>query len=261
MRQPISLELLAFNVKLLGERSKKSILISAGKTADKERMLPAIRRLMSLSIELYATPGTYRFLSAHGIESTQIHKITDSRAPNILSFLKANRFDLVINVLTGDNDYDESSDAKLIRSLSIENGIPLITDPDVGIATLEQIVVDNERGTYRYRLADDSEPWNLQLHFLQKVADLGGFACHHAHFDKAYLISMENLRLSQVDMQKKWDLYRFLKENYTAADLVERISRGVEKMIGQGVTYCRTMVDADSTVKLLPIQAALKVKE
>ena len=261
MRQPISLELLAFNVKLLGERSKKSILISAGKTADKERMLPAIRRLMSLSIELYATPGTYRFLSAHGIESTQIHKITDSRAPNILSFLKANRFDLVINVLTGDNDYDESSDAKLIRSLSIENGIPLITDPDVGIATLEQIVVDNERGTYRYRLADDSEPWNLQLHFLQKVADLGGFACHHAHFDKAYLISMENLRLSQVDMQKKWELYRFLKENYTAADLVERISRGVEKMIGQGVTYCRTMVDADSTVKLLPIQAAMKVKE
>ena len=72
---------------------------------------------------------------------------------------------------------------------------------------------------------------------------------------------MENLRLSQVDMQKKWELYRFLKENYTPADLVERISRGVEKMIGQGVTYCRTMVDADSTVKLLPIQAALKVKE
>ena len=32
-------------------------------------------------------------------------------------------------------------------------------------------------------------------------------------------------------------------------------------MISQGVTYCRTMVDADSTVKLLPIKAALEVKE
>ena len=224
-------------------------------------MLPAIRRFISLNVELYATPGTFRFLSAHGIDSTEIHKITDRRTPNILSFLKANRFDLVINVLTGDNDYDEASDAKLIRSLSIESGIPLITDPDVAIATLEQIVVDGERGTYRYKLADDSEPWSLGLRFLQKVEELGGLACHHAHFDKAYLISMENLRLSQVDMQKKWELYRFLKENYTPDDLTERISRGVEKMIGQGVTYCRTMVDADSTVKLLPIQAAMKVKE
>jgi cytosine/creatinine deaminase len=261
MRQPISLELLAFNLKLLGQRSKKSVLISAGKAADKQRMLPAIRRLSALNVALYATPGTFRFLREHDVDVTEIHKITDGRAPNILSFLKANRFDLVINVLTGDNDYDESSDAKLIRTLSIENGIPLITDTDVAIATLEQIVIDSERGTYRYRLADDSEPWNLELHFLQRVEELGGFACHHAHFDKAYLISAENLRLSQVDMQKKWELYRFLKENYTAADLVERISRGVEKMIGQGVTYCRTMVDADSTVKLLPIQAALKVKE
>jgi cytosine deaminase len=261
MSQPISIELLAFNLKLLGQRSRKNILISAGKPAGKQRMLSAIRRLTSLNVTLYATPGTFRFLKEHDVASTEIHKITDGRAPNILSFLKANRFDLVINVLTGDNDYDEASDAKLIRSLSIENGIPLITDPDVGIATLEQIVIDNERGTYRYKLADLSEPWNLQLHFLQKAEELGGFACHHAHFDKAYLISMENLRLSQVDMQKKWELYRFLKENYTLADLIERISRGIEKMIGQGVTYCRSMFDADSTVKLLPVQAALKVKE
>jgi cytosine/adenosine deaminase-related metal-dependent hydrolase len=261
MPQSVSLELLAFNLKLLAQRSKKNILVSAGRSGDKQRMLPAIRRLTQLSVDLYATPGTFRFLGENGVGSTQIYKITDRRTPNILSFLKANRFDLVVNVLTGDNDYDESSDAKLIRTLSIENGIPLITDPDVAIQTLEQIVIDSERGTYRYKLADDSEPWNLEGHFLQKVEQLGGFACHHAHFDKAYLISMDNLRLGQVDMQKKWELYRFLKENYTAADLEERIRRGVEKMMGQGVTYCRTMVDADSTVKLLPIQAALKIKE
>ena len=157
MRQPISLELLAFNLKLLGRRSKKSILVSAGKDSDKHRMLPSIRRITSLNVQLYTTPGTYRFLKDSGVDSTEIHKITDGRAPNILSFLKANRFDLVVNVLTGDNDYDESSDAKLIRSLSIENGIPLITDPDVAIATLEQIIIDSERGTYRYKLADDAE--------------------------------------------------------------------------------------------------------
>ena len=224
-------------------------------------MLSAIRRLVGLDIDLYATPGTHRFLVENGVRSTEIHKITDGRSPNILTFLKADRFDLVINILTGDEDYDESSDAKLIRKLSIENGIPLITDCDVGIATLEQIVIDTERGTYRYKLADDSEPWNLRLHFLEAAERLGGLANHHAHFDKAYLVTKDNLRLSQVDMQKKWELYRYLKENYTHDDLVERISRGVQTMIQQGVTYCRTMVDADSTVGLLPIRAALEVKK
>ncbi len=261
MTQANSLELLAFNLKLLGRQRRKRVLISAGRREDKKRMLPSIRRLLALEIELYATPGTHRFLEEHDINSIEIFKITDGRSPNILSFLKADRFDLVINVLTGDEDYDEASDAKLIRKLSIENGIPLITDSDVGIATLEQTVIDSERGTYRYKLADDSEPWNLQLNFLQEVEALGGFANHHAHFDKAYLINQENLQLSQVDMQKKWELYRYLKENYTHDDLVERIARGVKTMIKQGVTYCRTMVDADNTVGLLPIKAANEVKK
>jgi cytosine deaminase len=38
------------------------------------------------------------------------------------------------------------------------------------------------------------------------------------------------------------------------------MSRGVDTMISQGVTYCRTFVDADNIVKLLPINAALTVK-
>jgi cytosine/creatinine deaminase len=261
MARVTSLELLAFNLKLLGPKSRKNVLISAGRPESKRKMLPAIRRLVPLNVNLYATPGTHDFLNENGVRNSVIHKITDGHAPNILTFLKANRFDLVINILMGDEDYDEASDARLIRKLSIENGIPLITDVDVAIATLDQIVIDSERGTYRYKLADDSEKWNLKLHFQDAVEKRGGLANHHAHFDKAYLITMENLRLSQVDMQKKWELYKYLKENYTHDDLVERISRGVETMIEQGVTYCRTMVDADSTVGLLPIRAASEVKK
>ncbi|HZV21476.1 MAG TPA: amidohydrolase family protein [Hyphomicrobiales bacterium] len=261
MTDGISLEMLAFNLKLLGRKSRKKVLISAGKLEDKKRMFPAIQQFLSLEVDIYSTPGTHKFLLERGIESTEIHKITDGRSPNILTFLQENSFDLVINVLTGDNDYDEASDAKLIRKLCIENGIPLVTDCDVGIATLQQLVRDSSKGTFRYKLADNSEPWNLRLHFMEAVERLGGIANHHAHFDKAYLINMENLRLSQVDMQKKWEIYRYLKENYTYDDLVERISRGLDTMIAQGVTYCRTMVDADSTVGLLPVKAAAEVKK
>jgi cytosine/creatinine deaminase len=261
MNDGVSLEMLAFNLKLLGRKSRKKVLISAGRQDNKKRMLPAIKQFLSLEVDIYSTPGTHKFLLDRGIDTTEIHKITDRHAPNILTFLKENRFDLAINVLTGDDDYDEASDARLIRKLCIENGIPLITDTDVGIATLEQLVADTSKGTFRYKLADKQEPWNLHLHFMEAVEGLGGVANHHAHFDKAYLINMENLRLSQVDMQKKWEIYRYLKENYTYDDLIERISRGLDKMIDQGATYCRTMVDADSTVGLLPVTAAMEVKK
>ncbi len=259
---PDPLDLLAFNVKLLGRQSDKHVLISAGKLSDKERILPAVHQLAALgNVRLFATPGTHAFFNEQGLDNTLVHKITEHRDPNILSLLRDSRFDLVINVLTGDADYDEASDVKLIRSLSITNNIPLITDPDVAIATLGQVVTDWQAGTFGYRIADRDEPWNLKLEFLDMVAKHGGLAVHHAHFDKAYLISLENLRLSQVDMQRKWTLYRHLKESYTHEDLVERISRGLQAMVDQGVTYCRTMVDADRIVGLKAVKAAQEVKQ
>lgn len=260
MWPPNPLDILAFNVKLLGRSTKKNVLISAGNQDDKQRLLPAIRQLAELNVLIFATPGTARFLTQNDVAVSTVHKIADGVEPNILTLLKANKLDLVINILTGIHDYDEKSDVNLIRQLAIENGAPLITDVDVALNLIEQVVSDQHRGTYDYRLSDESEPWNLQHAFSRFVGELGGLTCHHAHFDKAYLISEENLQLSQVDMQKKWELYKFLKENYTRADLIERITRGVETMIAQGVTYCRTMVDADSTVKLLPIESALEVK-
>lgn len=256
-----TVEMLAFSLKLIGKKTRKNVLISAGKLTDKDKMFPAIDKLSKLNVSIYATPGTYRYLSQKGIANHQLYKIADKREPNIRSFLKEDRLDLVINVLTGNNDYDEASDSNLIRTLAIENGIPLITDVDVAILTIEQIVKRDEEGFYKYKIADAKHKWDLQAEFMQMVANLGGFANYHAHFDKAYLISMENLRLGQVDMQKKWALYKHLKENYTFDDLVERIGRGVKKMIDQGATYCRTLVDADSTVKTLPVEAALEVKK
>ena len=202
MAQATSLELLAFNLKLLSSKRHKQILVSAGSAENKRRILPAIQSLLELEVDLSATPGTHDFFTEHGVASTRINKISDGGAPNILTYLKEDKFDLVVNILTGREDYDESSDARLIRKLSIENGIPLITDADVAIATLEQVRADAKRGAYRYKTADLSQPWNMRAHFLDLVGKLGGLANHHAHFDKAYLITLDNLRLSQVDMQK-----------------------------------------------------------
>jgi len=256
-----TLEMLAFNLKLVGRKTKKNVLVSAGNLSDKEKLLPAIKKLLTLDVNLFATHGTSLFLNKNGIKNQELYKITESKEPNIKSFLGADRFDLVINILVGNNDYDEQTDSNLIRSLCIQNGIPLITDPEVTLLTIDELEKKYNRDVFKYKIADDTTPWDMRREFLKLIQEKGGFACYHAHFDKAYLISKENLKLSQVDMQKKWELYKYLKENYTHEDLVERISRGVEKMKQQGVTHCRTHIDADSTVKLLPINAALEVRE
>lgn len=250
-----AMDMLAFKLKMLGKKSQKRVLISAGKISDKNRMLPAIEKLSRMKIDLYATRGSSDFLTSHQIPNQLLHKINEHREPNIKSALDEDRLDLIINVLTGNNDYDEASDSNLIRSLAIEHGIPLITDVEIAILTIDQLVRDQAQPSVQ------AEPWNLKAEFMRMAAELGGFANYHAHFDKAYLISMDNLKLGQVDMQKKWELYKYLKENYTFEDLVQRISRGVEVMIAQGVTYCRTLVDADSTVNLLPVKAALEVRK
>src|SRR5215217_1080870 len=59
-------EFLGFNLKLLGKKTKKNVLVSAGKLSDKERMFPALQKLAKLNVELFATPGTFRFLSRRG---------------------------------------------------------------------------------------------------------------------------------------------------------------------------------------------------
>ena len=48
-------------------------------------------------------------------------------------------------------------------------------------AAYEEIVVNAERGIYRYKLADDCEPWNLRLHFLETTERHDGLTNHHAH--------------------------------------------------------------------------------
>lgn len=256
-----SVELLGFNVKLIGKKTKKNVLVSAGKLEDKGRMLDALRRLTKINVSLLCSPGTFAFLESHQIPCALVHKIADGREPSIKTLLNENQIDFVVNVLTGDNNYDESSDSKLIRALAVENGIPLITDIDVALLTIDQILQHDAAGDYRYQIDSPARPWDMRAEFMRLVVQKGGFANYHAHFDKAYLISPENLRLSMVDMQQKWHLYKHLKENYTLEDLVERIGRAVEMMIAQGVTHCRTLIDADSIIGTLGLEAALLVKK
>ena len=97
--------------------------------------------------------------------------------------------------------------------------------------------------------------------FLEKIREKGGFKCHHAHFDKAYLMNSNRFLKCQASLQEKWLLYRELKENYTEEDLLKRMSKCVENLLKQGTSYIKTFVDADSIVNQKCIDAGVKIKE
>jgi cytosine/adenosine deaminase-related metal-dependent hydrolase len=251
------IDLIGFNLKMLAKGPQRSLLVSAGPQENKEYLLEACRKMAEVGVGLYATPGTHRFLAQNGVESSE----TLWNQPTIRALITEGKVDFVVNILTGDTTYDEASDASGIRSLCVKHGIPLYTDPAVARETIELVLSDLEKGTYKYSIHSDGRPWDLRARFLEMVRQRGGWSNHHAHFDKAYLISPANLALGFADMEKKWELYRHLKENYTHEDLVERISRGLQVVVDQGSQYCRTMVDADSIIGLKPIHAALEVKK
>ena len=254
------LTLLAFQLKLENARIRKRVFVSTGRESEKIRILPAIQSLATLNVHIYATEGTSAFLTRHNITNECVARISDDTGHDAKSLFREGGFDLVVNILTDDTASDEMSDARTIRQLAVESGIPLITDTDVALATIAKLVRDIEHAQTEVAKA---ETWNMRDYFARLVHARGGYANYHAHSDKAYLISPQYLELGEIDMQAKWELYKRLKqgENYTFEGLYQRIARTVESQINQGVTYFRTLVDADTSVELRAIEAALAVKK
>ncbi len=104
-------------------------------------------------------------------------------------------------------------------------------------------------------------PADLKSIFLEKVKAKGGWVNCHAHFDKAFLITPDNLKQSQISMEAKWHLYKTIKASYTPEDLRERIRHGMQIMVEQGVKYVRSFIDIDNTVGLKCLEAAQAIKQ
>merc|ERR1719388_598504 len=198
------IDLIGFNLKMLAKRQQRSLLISAGSQESKEYLLESCKKVADVGVGLFATPGTHRFLAQHNIKSFEVPWNEQS----VYALITDGKIDFVVNILTGDAAYDEASGATSVRSVCVKHGIPLYTDPEVARETIEHVLSDLEKGTYKYSIRSDDRPWDLRARFLELVRQRGGWSNHHTHFDKAYLISPANLALGFADMEKKWELYR-----------------------------------------------------
>ena len=106
---------------------KQGVLISGGDIRSKVELLHSARAIKDRGLSIYATKGTAKFLSEHGLEVEVLHWPDSNENPNVLDYLKKGKIDLVINIpknLTENelfNDYE-------IRRNAIDLNIPLLTN-------------------------------------------------------------------------------------------------------------------------------------
>ena len=105
----------------------KNILLSTGPVEAKAELLDSARLLVEKNYNLFATEGTYKFLTDNGINSKLLHWPSENKQPNTLDFIRNGKIDLVINIPKNlsknelDNDYT-------IRRNAVDFNIPLITN-------------------------------------------------------------------------------------------------------------------------------------
>ena len=107
---------------------KKNILLSTGSTKQKAEMMDAARMLVKHGYQLYATGGTYKFLTENGIPSVEVFWPSDeAKTAQTSQMLHNKEIDMVVNIPKNltvrelDNGYK-------IRRAAIDLNIPLITN-------------------------------------------------------------------------------------------------------------------------------------
>tara|TARA_Y100000310_G_scaffold318878_1_gene373463 strand:+ start:27769 stop:30969 length:3201 start_codon:yes stop_codon:yes gene_type:complete len=107
---------------------KKNILLSTGPVSSKAYLLESIRKLEQMGYSLYGTKGTSDFYKNNGINMKILHWPLAKKEPNILTYIKERKIDLVINIPKSFEEEELTNDY-LIRRSAVDYNIPLLTNP------------------------------------------------------------------------------------------------------------------------------------
>jgi carbamoyl-phosphate synthase large subunit len=121
-----------------------SVLITVGSEEAKAKIVGVARTLEQLGFNIFATEHTAEALRNAGLHRvTVLHKIRDKKEPNILTYLLERRIDLVLNIPsrkeTWEGDGGSKRDEYLIRRLSVEFNIPIVTTLELSKAIVEAL--------------------------------------------------------------------------------------------------------------------------
>lgn len=100
--------------------------------------------------------------------------------------------------------------------------------------------------------------------FLSEVSKIGGGMVNcHAHLDRAGTLTKDIWQQASALMEKKWFLMRDIKTAYSndPETFKNRIREYIEYFKEQGITACRTHVDADSIVEMKVVNMMAEIRE
>ena len=123
------------------QQACKNILPTKGRVfisltdLDKESAPNLAKSLKKLGFDIVATSGTYKVITASGIDVKKVLKVSEGR-PNIVDMIKNEEIALVVN--TSDNRASKN-DAKIIRREVLNNGIPYFTTISAALAAVDAI--------------------------------------------------------------------------------------------------------------------------
>ncbi len=103
--------------------------------ADKVRILPSIKLLVSLGFKCIATSGTQRYLAEHGVAATKINKVLEGR-PHIVDAIKNGGVQLVFNTTDGTAAL---ADSRSLRNAALLHKVPYYTTLSGAVAAAQGI--------------------------------------------------------------------------------------------------------------------------
>lgn len=113
---------------------EKGILLSTGSAKQKADMLETAQLLDSKGYKLYATSGTYRFLTDNGVKATEVFWPSQpDMQPQALQLLHDKEIDLVVNI-PKDLTPTELGNGHRIRRAAIDLNISLLTNARLATA-------------------------------------------------------------------------------------------------------------------------------
>lgn len=109
----------------------------------KPELLEHIRALSNLGFNIIATSGTHKFLSDHGILSSQINKLHDGYFPNVINYIEEKKIHLIINTpmsrITRENAF-------YIRQAAIKYKVPCLTTAKAAKVLIDGMLEMKDRG-------------------------------------------------------------------------------------------------------------------
>jgi carbamoyl-phosphate synthase large subunit len=100
---------------------------------DKPIMVPAVKEMSAMGLNLVGTSGTAEYMSQHGVEVRRLKKIYEG-SPNVVDLMETDDVQLIINTPTA---YLARRDGYDIRRNAVDYGVPYLTTVQAALAAVK----------------------------------------------------------------------------------------------------------------------------